>query len=187
MRLLMAPLILLATTAAATPLVRFTLVSQDSTADARVPFMGIANASARFPQMSGEIAFWPDRQEAFDFHIEIDARAIESSSGMMTRTLKGQKFFDVANHPTITFAGTDFRMTSTTEAQVSGELTARGVTRPVALAVTFATPPMQTDGTMPIDFTASTTIDRREFGMKAYPLIVGNIVKIAINARMEPE
>jgi polyisoprenoid-binding protein YceI len=68
---------------------------------------------------------------------------------------------------------------------VSGELTARGLTRPANLAVTFDTDPVRNAG-KPVSFTGTTTIDRRQFGMKSYQLVVGNKVDITLKARMVP-
>jgi polyisoprenoid-binding protein YceI len=66
-------------------------------------------------------------------------------------------------------------------------VTARGVTRPARLTVTFDVPPASVTGREPIALTATTTIDRRQFGMTAYPLIVGRKVTIRIRARMVPD
>ncbi|NBC88230.1 MAG: polyisoprenoid-binding protein, partial [Alphaproteobacteria bacterium] len=66
-----------------------------------------------------------------------------------------------------------------------GVLTARGVSRPQTLTVTFDSPPGETVG-KPISFTGRTTIDRRDYGMKSYQLIVGNEVDIELRARMVP-
>lgn len=186
MRLLFALLAFLATTAAASPLFQFKLDSEHSSANAKVAFMGLANASAQFPQMSGEMKFWPDRPDAFEFHVVADARAITASNGIMRRTLKGPNFFDAERHPWVTFTGNAIQLTSATTGTVTGDLTARGVTRPITLTVKFASPPLLNNGSEPIDFTAATQINRREFGMTAYPLVVGNTVKIAITARMTP-
>ena len=77
-------------------------------------------------------------------------------------------------------------MTGPVSATVAGEITARGVTRPAVLAVTFAQPPVRATGREPFSLTARTTIDRRAFGMTAYSLIVGRKVTITIETRMVP-
>ena len=55
-----------------------------------------------------------------------------------------------------------------------------------AMRPACVTPPGEATGRAPIALTATTTIDRRDFGMTAYPLIVGRKVKIRIRARMVP-
>ncbi|MNF11815.1 YceI-like domain protein [compost metagenome] len=69
---------------------------------------------------------------------------------------------------------------------MSGDLTARGVMKPVVLAVTFSTPPARATGRETIDLTGTTTINRRDFGMTAYSFIVGRKVRIIINTRLVP-
>jgi polyisoprenoid-binding protein YceI len=60
------------------------------------------------------------------------------------------------------------------------------VTRPAVLAVTFRDPPARVTGRDPVELSARTVIDRREFGMTAYSAIVGKKVTITIQARMTP-
>ena len=86
--------------------------------------------------------------------------------------LKGENFFWVDRYPTVRFAGRRMVLTSATQGTVAGELTARGVTRAATLAVRFAEAPQAASG-RPIDLTGTTTIDRKDFGMNAYSLIVG--------------
>lgn len=177
---------LLLLTAASAPAQRYVLDPAASEVSARVAFLGLASKTARFPKLSGGIALAPGWLERIDLNVELDARALTAGDSVTLARLKGPAFFDVANHPTVSFRGSAMAMTGPTTATVPGELTARGVTRPATLAVTFARPPAQASGREPIDLTARTTIDRRQFGMTAYGLIVGNKVTITIRARMTP-
>lgn len=178
------PLLLLI--GASAPAQRYVLDPAASEVSARVAFLGLASKTARFPKLSGEIALAPDRLDRIDLSVELHARALTAGDGVTLARLKGPAFFDVANHPTVTFRGSAMTMTGPTTATVPGEITARGVTRPASLVVTFARPPAQASGREAIDLTARTTIDRRQFGMTSYGLIVGNKVHITIRARMAP-
>ena len=64
-------------------------------------------------------------------------------------------------------------------------LTARGVTQTEELEVTFASDPEQASG-QAVEFSGEMEIDRREYGMRSYQLIVGNKVDIRLRARMVP-
>ncbi|MGH6787877.1 MAG: YceI family protein [Novosphingobium sp.] len=182
--LLCLPLLLL--TGASTPAVRYAIDPAASEVSARVAFLGLASKTARFPKMSGGIALDPNRLDRIDLAVELDARALTAGDSVTLARLKGPAFFDVVNHPTVSFRGSAMAMTGPATATVPGEITARGVTRPAVLAVTFDKPPAQASGRAPIDLTARTTIDRRQFGMTSYGLIVGSKVKITIRARMAP-
>lgn len=153
---------------------------------ARVAFFGIAARTAQFPATSGAVTLQPDDPTAIAMDIVLDARNLTAGDGVTIARLKGPAFFDVARHPTVHFAGNRLLMRSPVQADVFGTITARGVTRPATLAVTFAAPPAEESGTRPIVLTARTVIDRRDFGMTAYSLIVGRAVTITIDARLQP-
>lgn len=187
MRYLVAMLALLFATAASAPPLRFQLDSAQSQVAAKVGVMGLASKIARFPKMAGGIQLSPERLETINLDVTLDARALVASDESTTRQLRGPKFFDVERHPNVRFAGQRMTMTSPTTAKVDGTITARGVTRPARLGVTFAQPPAQTTGREPIALTASGTIDRREFGMTSYSMFVGKKVTITIKARMVPD
>ena len=170
----------------APPTYRYQIDSARSLVSAKVGFLGIASKTARFPQMSGRIALSPERLQTIDLDVELDARRLTAGDSVTLGRLKGKDFFDVERYPTVRFAGRNMQMTGAASATVAGEVTARGVTRPAVLMVTFRDPPAQVTGRDPIELTARTVIDRREFGMTAYSAVVGKKVTITIQARMVP-
>lgn len=179
---LIAPLLI----GAASPSYRYQIDTTRSEVSAKVGFFGIASKTARFPQMSGRIALSPEKLDTIDLDVEIDARRLTAGDSVTLARLKGKDFFDVERYPTVRFAGKQMQMTGPVTATVAGEVTARGVTRPATLAVTFRDPPARVTGRDPVELTARTVIDRREFGMTAYSAIVGKKVTITIKARMTP-
>jgi len=188
-RLLLPLLVLLVTPAAGagtigTPL-RYVLDASASNVSATVPFFGLASKTARFPRMQGMVTIAPGAPEKALIDVTFDATAIEAPDPITLARLRGEKFFWIEKYPTIRFVGRGLDLSGPTRGTVSGELTARGVTRPVKLAVTFDADPLASQG-KPVSFTGTTTIDRREFGMKSYQLIVGNKVDITLRARMVP-
>lgn len=171
---------------AAPPSYRYQLDPAGSDISAKVGFFGIASKTARFPHMNGKIALTPSRLDTIDLDVELDARRLTAGDTVTLARLKGKDFFDVERYPTVRFAGRKMQMTGPRSATVAGEVTARGVTRPASLAVTFRDPPGEASGRKPVELSARTVIDRREFGMTAYSGIVGRKVTITINARMAP-
>ncbi len=177
---------LIALPAPASEMQSFTLDGARSQVSARVALFGLASKTAHFPEISGRIALDPARPEAIDLNVTLNARALRASDTVTLGRLKGPSFFDVEHHPSVRFIGRSMRMTGTRSAEVAGELTARGVTRREVLQVTFDQAPSANTGREPIGFTGTTTINRRDYGMTAYSLIVGNRVTITIKARMVP-
>ncbi|MEQ8411109.1 MAG: YceI family protein [Erythrobacter sp.] len=163
----------------------YRLDSSASDVSARVPFFGLASKTARFPRMEGAVTIVPDAPERAVIDVTFDAGAIEAPDRVTLRRLRGEKFFWVERYPQIRFVGRALKMSSPLEGTLEGMLTARGVSKPQTLAVTFDSPPGKAVG-KPISFTGKTTIDRRDYGMKSYQLIVGNEVDIELRARMVP-
>ncbi len=164
---------------------RYTLDASASNVSAKVPFFGIASKTARFPQMQGAVTIVPGAPERAVIDVTFDATAIEAPDDLTLSRLRGEKFFWVEKYPTVHFVGRSLKLTSPTRGTVEGELTARGVTKPQTLTVTFDADPLTQVG-QPVSFTGTTTIDRRQYGMKSYQLIVGNKVDIMLKARMLP-
>ena len=185
-RLLVLPLLalFLLANAAGVPQ-RYTLDASASNVSAKVPFFGLASKTARFPKMEGAVTIVPGAPEQAVIDVTFDATAIEAPDPVTLGRLRGEKFFWVEKYPSIRFVGRSLKLSSATRGTVSGELTARGVTRPATLAVTFDADPLALAG-KPVSFTGTTTIDRRQYGMSSYQLIVGNKVDITLKARMLP-
>ena len=173
---------------AATPSTyRFVLDPAASSASAKVAFFGLGRRKAIFPALQGEVAISPDNMDQNSQDVTIDAKQLKASDKLTMDRLKGKDFFYVEKYPTIHFKGTRLAMTDQTHGIVYGDLTARGVSRPVALNVGFSAPPAKASGKDVIQLTATTTINRNDFGMNAYPVIVGKKVSIAITTRLLPQ
>ena len=165
---------------------RFTLDPGSSSVDAKVAFMGVGNRKAYFPALRGKVLLSPAQMNQIDLDVSIDATQLKSDDNVTTGRLKGKDFFYVDKFPTVRFEGTQLSMTTATSGVVRGDLTARGVTRPVALNVVFSEPPAQANGKEAIRLTGVTTINRKDFGMTAYSLVVGKKVSITIRTRLLP-
>ncbi len=142
----LALVILLGATASAPPAYRYRLDAPGSQVSARVAYFGVGHKTVRFPVMRGALRLVPERTEAIDLDVELDARALDAGGKTDSDYLKGKAFFDVANHPVVRFSGNRMTMTGETTARVDGRITARGVTRPAVLTVTFAQPPARASG-----------------------------------------
>lgn len=186
LRILLSLLLLLAT-AAAGPAYRFRIDPAASQVSARVSYFGLGHKTAMFPVLRGSIRLAPDRLDAIDLEVDLDARNMTAGGKTDTEYLRGKAFFDVGNYPVVRFAGKRMEMTGAQTARVEGQITARGITRPAVLSVTFAQPPVRASGREPIELTATTKLNRRDFGMTSYGLVVGKNVTVTIRARLMPD
>lgn len=165
---------------------RYSIDDANSAVEAKVRFLGVASKTARFPDMKGSLRFSIGNYEAISMVADIDARTLTTGDSE-TRRLRGRQFFDVERYPTVRFVGEKLQLTGDRTANVTGRITARGVTRPATIVIGFSMPPFQTTGNEALAIVGTTTIDRREFGMTAFPLVVGNKVKVTIRARLVPD
>lgn len=163
----------------------YDLDARESRVSARVAFFGLASKTATFPRMEGRVQVVPGAPERAVIDVTLDARALEAPDDVTLRRLRGDKFFWVERYPQVRFEGRGIVLETPTRGRVTGQLTARGVTRPETLSVEFARDPT-IEGAQPIDLTGRMEIDRRDYGMRSYALIVGNTVRISLRARLLP-
>jgi polyisoprenoid-binding protein YceI len=81
----------------------------------------------------------------------------------MRASLLGPEFFDAENHPEVTFRSTEIRLAEDGRAEIEGELTMKGLTRPVTATGQYSPPRQAAFGEI-AGLQLSTTIDRRDFG-----------------------
>jgi polyisoprenoid-binding protein YceI len=99
---------------------------------------------------------------ALEGSARVDSISVVEPAAMRASVL-GPDFFDAERHPEITFRSTAVRLADDGGAEVDGELTIRGVTRPVSAGGHYA-PPRQSDFGEIAGLQLRTTFDRREFG-----------------------
>jgi polyisoprenoid-binding protein YceI len=100
-----------------------------------VSHLGFSTQRGRFNATSGKIVLDRDAQTA-QVNISIDAKSISTGLAKLEEHLKAEDFLDVAKHPTIRFTSTRARFAAGKLVGLDGDLTMRGVTRPVMLTVT---------------------------------------------------
>jgi len=118
-----------------------------------------------FSKFSGTVVYDPDKPEGSTTTVEIDASTITTNNPMRDGDLKGEEFFNVEKFPKLTFVSTKVTKTGDNQLSVEGNLTMRGVTKPVTLAVTFLGSGPGFNGEMRAGFDASTKINRKDYGI----------------------
>jgi polyisoprenoid-binding protein YceI len=99
---------------------------------------------------------------ALEGSARVDSISVVEPAAMRASVL-GPEFFDAERHPEITFRSTEVRLDGDGRAEVDGELTIRGVTRPVTASGHYA-PPRQAAFGEVAGLQLRTSFDRREFG-----------------------
>jgi polyisoprenoid-binding protein YceI len=149
-----------------------------------VRHMMVSKVRGRFGTFSGEITTGADLAgSAATATIEVDS--ITTGNDQRDSHIRSADFFDVENHPRWTFRSTGVRADGD-EIVLDGELTIKGVTRTVPLTLEVNGFGPDAYGGFRAGFSASTTIDRNDFGvdtklpMDGGGVVVGDKVQIAL-------
>ncbi len=165
----------------------FLIDSSQSHVAAKVRFFGFATKTASFPKVAGRITLPNGRADGIRLDVAIDASMLKAADGLTTARLRGASFFDVEQFPEVRLHGENFVRTGASAAQVVGTLTARGVSRPVTLKLTFSKQIAAVRRADSLDIRGEMQLDRTQFGMTAYPLIVGRDVTVSLKVHVVPE
>lgn len=138
----------------------------------RVSHLGLSNYTARFTGLDGKLTFDPAAPERMSVRATIDPKSIETDFPLpepdFDGELAGPNWLDAGKHPAITFVSTRVEPTGPATARVTGDLTMRGVTKPVVLEATFnggyAGMDMDPAGSR-IGFSAKGALKRSDFGV----------------------
>jgi polyisoprenoid-binding protein YceI len=158
--------------------------------------MMVANVRGHFKDVHGTLEFDPSNPGAGSVEVTIDASRIWTGEPARDGHLRSADFLDVEKFPQITFRSTHIDVLGENDYAVTGDLTIRGVGRPVTLSVQYLgqwQTPWWEDGAdkgpkTRAGFVATTTINRHDFGVSwngtldRGGIIVGNIVDITIDA-----
>jgi len=152
--------------------------------------IGLTQFYGRFDKMSGTLNFNAGQPEHSAVSVAIDTASVDTPSARLNDTLKGADVFDTAKFPQATFKSTSLTRIDASHGTITGDLTIRGVTKPVTLKVTFlGTELNPLDDSRVLGFHGETTIKRGDFnitGMVWEPL-VGDDIDITIEAMFQRE
>jgi polyisoprenoid-binding protein YceI len=148
---------------------------------------GFSTYSGRFDSFDARLTLDPRQPARSSLLVTIDLNSVDSDSEKLDAHLKKPDFFDTAKFPTATFRSTSVRQTGATTAQVVGDLTLHGVTKPVTLAVTFnAAGENPVSKAYTVGFSAEGTVKRSEFGISTYAPAIGDDVKLSFSGELNP-
>jgi polyisoprenoid-binding protein YceI len=115
--------------------------------------------------------------------VVVRTKSVQMLDTQQTAMMRDEDFFDVEKFPEMTFRSSTVERTGETMLRVGGDVTLRGITRPMVLAVSVTDRrPEAAPGTRYARFRAEGAIKRSEFGMTKYIDIVGDTVDISIRA-----
>lgn len=154
-----------------------------------IDHLGFAKTLGEFLRFDGTLKLDRNNLAASSITVSIDTASIDTDQADFDEHLRSADFFNVAQHPTMTFRSTQVEDLGEGRLKVTGDLTLLGTSRPVVLDTRLNRvaqhpfrPSIEVAG-----FSATTRIDRTAFGMGKYAPAVGTEVEIRIEAEFNRE
>ncbi len=154
-----------------------------------VKHLGISTVRGTFQQFSGTLD--ETGGTATSVAVSIDMASLNTGNALRDGHLKSPDFFDVAAHPTATFALTSFERAGDA-VSARGDLTIKGVTKPVTLTGEIGGPAKDPWGNQKVSAELETTISRKEWGLvwnvalEAGGVLVSDDAKLRIDVQAQP-
>jgi polyisoprenoid-binding protein YceI len=130
-----------------------------------VRHMVVSKTRGRFTKWSGQIEFDPEQPRKSTVQVSIDPASVDTADAQRDAHLRSPDFFDVEKFPQASFRSAQIEDLGGDRYRVHGDLTVHGVTRPVVLDAVFEGSARDPWGGERAGFSASTSIDRRDFGL----------------------
>lgn len=142
--------------------------------------LGYSTQLSRFNKTTGKVVL--DRAaRTGSVDVEIDMKSVDTGSSEFDEHIQGGDFLDTVKYPTAAFKSTHVKFEGDKPVAIEGNLTIKGITRPVTLAVnSFQAMPHPMAKKDALGANASTTIRRTEFNAGKYAPFVGDEVTISI-------
>lgn len=155
-----------------------------SAAQFSVRHLGVSTVRGAFTKVTGSATYDPSDPSKTTLNAIIDASSVDTRVQMRDNDLRSPNFLEVQKYPNITFQSKQVKG-SAGNLQITGDLTIHGVTKEVVLAVEGPSAPIKDPwGNQRIGASASTKINRKDFGVNGAPGVVGDDIAITIDTEL---
>lgn len=149
-----------------------------------VTHFGISQVEGRFKDVN--VIMTSKKEDMSDAVIEMKAEvnSIDTDNDMRDKDLKSENWFDAEKYTTLSFKSTSFKKTSDKTYQLIGNITIRGVTKPITLNVVYNGKAMNPNSKKnSVGFTVTGNLNRRDFsvGSGAASTVVGDDIDLKSN------
>ena len=156
-----------------------------SSAQFSVRHMGISTVRGAFTKVSGTVQYDPGDLAKTVIDATIETASVDTRVEMRDNDLRSPHFFDASKYPTLTFKSKKVAEAGPGKLKVTGDLTIHGVTKEVTLDVEGPSAPVKDPrGNLRVGASASTTINRKDFGVDGAATVVGDDVPITIDMEL---
>jgi len=158
-----------------------------STAQFSVRHLGISTVRGAFTKVSGSAKYDPADPAKTTLDASIEATSVDTRVEMRDNDLRSPNFLEVQKYPTINFHSKQVKVAGNGKLQITGDLTIHGVTKEVVLDVDGPSSPIKDPwGNQRMGASATTRINRMDFGVKGAAGVVGDDISITIDVELIP-
>jgi polyisoprenoid-binding protein YceI len=172
---------------------KWTVDNMHSEVHFKVKHLVISTVTGAFNTFSGAATAEDDSFENADVNFLIDVNSVDTNQSMRDDHLKGADFFDTAAFPEIQFQSTSFTKAKGDVYKLAGNLTMKGVTKPVELDAEYGGTEKDAYGNTKVGFEVTGTINRKEYGLtynaltETGGLALGENIKLIANIQLAKE
>ena len=151
-----------------------------------VRHLGVSTVRGAFTKVTGTVKHDPADPTKDSIDVTIDANSVDTRVEMRDNDLRSARFFDVQKYPTMTFHSKSVKVSGAGKLQITADLTIHGVTKEVVLDVDGPTGAMKDPmgKGQRMGASATTKVNRQDFGVSALPGVVGDEITITIDVEM---
>lgn len=143
---------------------------------------GFSNPMAFIPNATGEVKFDSENPQKSTVNVTLPVGQIDTFVPKLTEEFRGAEYFDVAKYPTATFRSTKVTAKGDDKFEIVGDLTLKGITKPVTLEAKLNKQGEQPMLKKPaIGFDATGTIKRSDFKIDKYVPHVSDEIRLTIS------
>jgi polyisoprenoid-binding protein YceI len=138
--------------------------------------LGMMTVRGYFDEVSATADIDPGHPETSSVQVTISAASVRTNNGIRDNDIRSPHFLEVDKYPEITFRSTSVEAAGQDRYTLTGDLTIKGITHPVTLALLrygeFNDPAMGHR----ISYSATTQINRKDFGLTSNAILDGRLV-----------
>lgn len=153
--------------------------------DFEVAYLGKGMVEGEFHTMDGSINYDMRNPTATKINFTVNTNSIDAGGNLRNSFLRRKELLNTSQYPTMTFVSNSVKMVNAKEANVTGNFTVLGKTKPLTVKVVLSDVATDSSTRKPIiNFKATGTINRYTYGVTAFPKIVGHMIPLEITGKL---
>ena len=156
-----------------------------TSADFEVKYLGKATTDGKFRKVNGAINYDVKKPESTTINFTVYTNSIDTERRLRDSFLRRKELLNTQQYPTMTFVSKKIKMITPKQANVTGDFTALGQTKPLTVRVTLSDVEIDPATSQPtLKFRATGMVDRFNYGVTAFPKMISNIIPLEISGKL---